>query len=334
MASEGCEADTRPASAPGDPRVGLALGGGGLVGHAYHAGALAGLAHDVGWDPRSAEVVVGTSAGALTGALLRSGVAAFDLAGAFGAGSNSYSNDLAQVYAKSDFPPMDWRALLRPRLPTFGLLRELLHTRWFQRPWTVAHALLRGGSGDPLESLAPLERWTGRSWPDGDLRIASVRADDAQRFCFRSGGGVPLLQAVAASCAVPGYFHPVNIDGRDFIDGGIHSPTNADLLVDDALDLVIIVSPLSTKERPDWTLNGLLRRAASRCLRDEVAALERRGASTVVVEPARDATHAMGPDLMRPDVCPDTMREAFLDVGRQPRAAERLREFFRVDRAA
>ena len=61
-------------------RVGLVLGAGGIVGQAYHAGVLAALEHDYGWDPRSAEVIIGTSAGSITGSLLRSGIHASELA--------------------------------------------------------------------------------------------------------------------------------------------------------------------------------------------------------------------------------------------------------------
>ena len=61
-------------------RVGLVLGAGGVVGQAYHSGVLAALEHDLGWDPRTAEVIVGTSAGSITGALLRNGVPASELA--------------------------------------------------------------------------------------------------------------------------------------------------------------------------------------------------------------------------------------------------------------
>ncbi len=61
-------------------RIGLVLGAGGVVGHAYHAGVLDGLAEATGWDPREAEVIVGTSAGSVVGALLRAGFSAHDLA--------------------------------------------------------------------------------------------------------------------------------------------------------------------------------------------------------------------------------------------------------------
>ena len=62
------------------PRIGLVLGAGGVVGQAYHSGVLAALEHDYGWDPRTADVIVGTSAGSITGMLLRSGVPASELA--------------------------------------------------------------------------------------------------------------------------------------------------------------------------------------------------------------------------------------------------------------
>jgi NTE family protein len=62
------------------PRVGLVLGAGGLVGQAYHAGVLAALENELGWDPRTASLVIGTSAGSLTATLLRMGVSAEDMA--------------------------------------------------------------------------------------------------------------------------------------------------------------------------------------------------------------------------------------------------------------
>jgi NTE family protein len=62
------------------PRIGLVLGAGGVIGHAFHAGVLDGLCDATGWDPRDAEVIVGTSAGSVVGALLRAGFSPRDLA--------------------------------------------------------------------------------------------------------------------------------------------------------------------------------------------------------------------------------------------------------------
>src|SRR5262245_15911565 len=62
------------------PRIGLVLGAGAVGGHAFHGGVLAGLEDAVGWDARGADVVVGTSAGAVVGALLRAGFRGSDIA--------------------------------------------------------------------------------------------------------------------------------------------------------------------------------------------------------------------------------------------------------------
>src|SRR5688572_10729712 len=108
------------------PRVGLVLGAGGVVGQAYHAGVLAALELDLGWDPRTADVIVGSSAGAVTGALLRLGVSSEDLAAwAVDAPLSLESGDLHEALAQGDkeFPPLTWRDLLRRwRLPHPSLL--------------------------------------------------------------------------------------------------------------------------------------------------------------------------------------------------------------------
>src|SRR5271165_5467147 len=101
-------------------RVALVLGAGGVVGQAYHAGVLSALESQIGWDPRSADVVVGSSAGSITGTLLRLGVAASDLSAL--ATRGSLSADGAAVVDRilpdpSDLPtppPRDW---LRPWRP-------------------------------------------------------------------------------------------------------------------------------------------------------------------------------------------------------------------------
>jgi len=85
------------------PRVGLVLGGGGVAGAAYHAGALAAIEYDLGWDPQTADIVVGTSAGSPTGALLRLGVAASDLA-ALTVGAKAHTVNIDQAARLADRP--------------------------------------------------------------------------------------------------------------------------------------------------------------------------------------------------------------------------------------
>ena len=87
----------------------------------------------------------------------------------------------------------------------------------------------------------------GQSWPERDLWICAVRRRDGRRVVFGRPGSpdAPLHLAIAASCAVPGYFAPVKIHDHTYIDGGAHSPTNAAILRERGLDLVVVVSPMS-----------------------------------------------------------------------------------------
>src|SRR3978361_1851615 len=110
------------------PRIGLVLGGGGLVGAAFHAGALAALHSALGLDSRCAETIVGTSAGSLVGALLRRGVPPGDLAAlTVGGRAETTPSSIAEcLCAPPVFPPFELRSLLRrPRLPRPDLMAAL-----------------------------------------------------------------------------------------------------------------------------------------------------------------------------------------------------------------
>src|SRR5205807_3205799 len=108
-------------------------------------------------------------------------------------------------------------------------------------------------------------RVIGDDWPDRSLWLCAARADDGRRVVFGQVGSPPtdVSTAVAASCAVPWLFAPVEIDGVSYVDGGVYSPTNLDLLADRGLDLVIVVSPMSVarhRVRPiDLPLRRLFR---------------------------------------------------------------------------
>jgi NTE family protein len=112
-----------------------------------------------------------------------------------------------------------------------------------------------------------------------------------------------LRDAVRASCAIPGWFPPVTIGGRELIDGGVCSATSADLCAD--LDEVIIVSPLTSRPAA-WPRSRAelaeraLRRAWTRRLDAEVATLTRAGVVVRRFEPDDRALAALGPNLMDP----------------------------------
>lgn len=298
-------------------RVALVLGAGGVIGSAYHAGALTALEHDLGWDPRHAEVIVGTSAGSLVGALLRSGVPASDLAAwTVGAPLSPGGLPIADVLTP-EFDPVSWRMFLR--LPRPPHPRAVLSTA--RRPWRfdpvrafVTH--LADGSRSMHDDVAFL----GDGWPRDDLYIAAVRRRDGTREIF-GREGIPeggLAAAVEASCAVPGYFAPVEIAGVQYIDGGVASPTNADAVRHDHLDLAIVVSPMSTVAHlPRYSVDRVVRDRAGAQLRREIDGLRRAGIPAVVLEPGGEVLAHMTNDFMSDEHTQAIVAAAFLETGDQ-----------------
>ncbi|HSD09991.1 MAG TPA: patatin-like phospholipase family protein [Candidatus Binatia bacterium] len=288
-------------------RVGLVLGAGGVVGHAFHAGVLSALAEATKWDPRSAEIIVGTSAGSRVGAMLRAGVSACDLA-AFATGdppSEDGARFLARLGPPAKLPPFtlaglfaDFPAASSPRF----LLRAALRP-WEARFGTVLAASLPAGRVSTEEMVAGLRRALGDAWPEWPLWICAVRLDDGSRVVFGKGGApvAAVATAVAASSAIPGFFTPVEHDGVRYVDGGVHSPTNLDLVEGLGLDLVLVSSPMST-------IGGTLRLSAdfpgrllSRLrLAQEARQVRARGPAVVAFQPDAADQLVMGSNAMDP----------------------------------
>lgn len=283
-------------------RVGLVLGSGGVVGQAYHAGALRALEESTGWDPRTAEIIVGTSAGSHIAALLRAGLSAADLA-ARAAGEPLTPE--GRKIVRHIGPP---EPVPRPRLRTIGVSSPALLVRSIARPWTArpgtfAAALIPTGRVS-LEPFAARTNWLfGHSWTDEPLWIPAVRLHDGQRVVFGKDDAVrtEVGTAVAASCAVPGWFTPVMIDGRRYVDGGTHSPTNLDLLTGLGLDLAVVISPMTIARgvlpvRLDYPARAGLRFR----LRAETRAVRRAGTPVAIIQPAAADLAVMGVNAMNP----------------------------------
>jgi NTE family protein len=316
-------------------RVGLVLGGGGVVGQAYHAGVLAVLQHDFGFDARAVDVIVGTSAGSITGTLLRLGVPAEDLAAwtvkAPLSGESSVLRQIAATPLPELAPLRPLELLRRPlRLPGRHLVQRAL-TRPLQfRPLAAGMTLMAPGRHDILEQLAALRELEQPGWPERDLWICAVRRRDGRRVVFGRPGTpeVPIHLAVGASCAVPGYFAPVQIGGRSYLDGGVHSSTNAAVLRGQGLDLVIVVAPMSGPAglRPGFF--PAARRYSDRLLRREVRALRAEGIETVVFTPGPAEQEAMGTDMMSREGLDAVIQQSFLTAGASaatPEVAELIR---------
>ncbi len=238
-------------------RVGLVLGAGGVAGHAFHAGVLHAIHEVTGWDARNAAVIVGTSAGSIVGTGLRAGLSPADAyARVVGDPMTPPAEAiLASVPTRSDD---DWRRRVdgarRPFPASPRLLARLATQPWKARPSLVLAGLLPPGRLDPTpigEDIDAVISVTG--FDHASLRVVTVRLADGRRTVFGGDAGLPdgatWGDAVAASCSIPGVFAPVEVGDEPYVDGGAHSPTNADLLADDDLDLVIVSSPMSSARR-------------------------------------------------------------------------------------
>jgi NTE family protein len=211
----------------------LVLGGGGITGIAWETGLLAGLLEQ-GVDLTSADVVLGTSAGSVVGAQLTSGTTLADL----------FAEQAPDVLDAPTPPSFGLPVVAGAGLAVLRARGDLEKLGRHLGAWSVRRA--RRGSTPPLEERLQVigERLPSTTWPTGtDLRIAVVDATTGERRVLGRDSGVPLLDAVAASCAVPGVYPPVPIDGRPHVDGGAHSAVNADVARD--CDLVVAVAPIA-----------------------------------------------------------------------------------------
>jgi NTE family protein len=302
-------------------RIGLVLGGGGLVGAAYHAGTLTALETDLGWDPRTADVIVGTSAGSMIGSLLRLGVGAGDLAAhtvdAIGAATHPLVTE--RRIPVTELPPPTLASLAHWPRPV-GLA---IWSQWLTRPWRInplraLTALLPDGRLAILSQLDFLDEASGGVWPRDPLWLPALNRRNLRRVVFgRDNVDASLADAVAASCAIPGYIAPVRI-GKDFyVDGGVHSATNADVLRDEELDIVVVLSPMSAERVTGRGVGAAMRHSASEKLEREARKLRAAGTRVVTFAPGPEVIAHAGTDFMNGDHAVDIVRESFFSTGRQ-----------------
>lgn len=297
--------------------VGLVLGAGGIAGQAYHAGVLAALEADADWDARAADLIVGTSAGAITATLLRGGVPSSDLAAWTTRAPLSLEGNLLEDLFGKEFPELEpltaSHLLRRPSRPSPALVQRLLLRPWQPPGVGLLLTLASPGQIDISRFLEPLQMVEPPGWHDGDLWICAVRRRDGRRVVFGRAGSpqAPLHLAVAASCAVPGYFAPVTINGITYVDGGVHSPTNAAVALGQDLQTVIVVSPMSGAHGIPSDVIGVVRRHATFRLGFEVRALVAAGVNVVVFEPDASVQEAMKGEWMSRQRVDEITRAAF-----------------------
>lgn len=260
------------------PRIGLVLGAGGAVGASYLAGALEGIRRATGWEPRQADVVVGTSAGAFIGAITAAGIPpALMYARCTGEapGDGLFDAELVELSARMDrhnegawyrrFRPV--ARLPRPLLSSPRLVQSACSGADRPRLVTLAAGLLPEGLLSTHSSIGAIVRTAlPRGWPAQRLWVVACDLDAGQRVVFgRDAAQTDLHLAVSAATAIPGVFAPVVIGGRRHCDAGIFTPSNLDLLAGEALDAVLCINPLSGGEAAEAVHpEGLARRSLRR----------------------------------------------------------------------
>jgi NTE family protein len=286
----------------------LVLAGGGLIGEAWMTGVLAGIESASGIDFRTCDYFVGTSAGSIVSAHLVAG----------------------QPPRRPEFPPADLPEE-PPRLDEdqnralsgmlIGGARQTLDgvgraAAGALQP-LAATALMAAAPGGALTRAALLSRLPRETQHlnqlhanisrlgarfDGRLRVTAVDRTRGTRVVFGEPGAPPadVADAVTASCTVPWLFAPVRIAGREYVDGGVWSPTNLDVAPVGRGTEVLCLHPTARFRTAPGSALAAVRALTRPQVATEVLAVRRRGARLRVVGPNDAARDAMGTDFMAP----------------------------------
>jgi NTE family protein len=269
-------------------------------------GALHAIATETGWDPGEADILLGTSAGSMIGALVGSALPPWLLM-AYGAGEDLGEHERSAGSAAGHFGTglrLHW-SFPRPVLGSPGLALRSMREPWKYGPAGIIAWLPQG-----VVSTEPLKSAVRRVVPSGwsshpNLWITAIDYETGARVVFGRQGAprADLADAVAASCAVPGFYHPVTIRGRKYVDGGMYSPANLDLIAGTEAQLVVCLNPVSSRFRggllePTGRIAAFLRGDNRRLIDREALLLERAGKQVIVLEPNADDLHVMGFNYM------------------------------------
>ncbi|MDP9407422.1 MAG: patatin-like phospholipase family protein [Actinomycetota bacterium] len=290
---------------PAGPRRGFVLGAGGVLGFAWAVGALTALEQARGFDARAADVLVGTSAGSVTAAMLGAGIAV-----------ETMLRHQQGIVVEGD-PRIDYDyetdsggALPPPPKPFPGapglLARTMLHPRRVP-PMALLSGALPAGRG----TLAPVGRMIDAIVPAGEWAphpatwVVAMDYQTGRRVPFGRPGSprAGIADAVMASCSIPGWYAPVRIGDRRYVDGGACSATSLDLLAPMGLDEVVVVAPMASfaTDRPTSVAGRLERRfrgLVTKRLEREAEKVRRAGTAVTLLSPGPEDLEAIGANLM------------------------------------
>ncbi len=290
-------------------RRAFVFGGGGVLGFAWIVGALTALQHELGVEPGPADLLVGTSAGAVVSGLLGCGV-----------GVDGIRRHQMGMPMPED-PPIAWdyesdSGGSRPPRPAWRPGSPRLAWDGIRRPHSVSPVLaLSGLLPRGRGSLQPIHRMLDTvvggtvgpgSWPQQTWIVATDYTTGRRTVFGREGEpAAELADAVSASCAIPAWYAPVRIGSRAYIDGGAVSNASVDLLAGQQLDEVFVLAPMAAVETdsprsPVARLERRVRRLITRGICDDIAGLREDGTRVTFLTPGPEDLTMMGANLMNP----------------------------------
>jgi NTE family protein len=304
-------------------RVGLVLGAGGMVGLAYHAGVLRALERHSGLSPARADVIVGTSAGSVATAYIRSGYSVdelWDLAlgthpALEGLGATPEERRAATAFTPSFASPGQFAG----RVVGAGVAVARSVTRLpIPRVPDRLHPLVSGGLFTMERAAERFEADLSSVWPQSETAICAVDLGSGRRTVFGPASSpVSLSDAVQASCSIPGFYVPKRSGGRTFVDGGVHSPTNLDVASRLGCDLIVGIAPMAydpDDEVAPWV--RLARRIGHGSLRSEARIARARGAEVLLIRPTMEDITVQGLNFMRASGAEPVAKVAYEVVSR------------------
>lgn len=246
----------------------LVLGGGGVAGIAWMTGLFLGLS-ERNVDLRDADLTIGTSAGATLAAQLGSTASLDELFQRFVTPSSQSGEIEPDARLLESF--RQFRSTLLSTLDPAERIRRI--GKWALETPTVPESERRA---------VVARRLPNHYWPEAETQIVVVDAHSGEMIVFDRNSQVDLVDAVTASCAVPGIWPPVTIHGRRYIDGGVRSAENADLAK--GYERILILSPMGTT----------LPRIGGNSLNEQIELLHNAGGKTCLVSLDAKSRGAIG----------------------------------------
>ena len=294
-------------------RLGLVLGGGGLIGLGFHAGALKAL-EERGVDVRRADVIVGTSAGAIIAAYLATGWRPsdfFDHANgthpAAEADPHEHMRELRGLFTPT------WSSRSERIRRSAGSLFVMASSRGLwrvggRRPAAFLRRAFPAGMYSTAATRARLSEDLPDAWPRAGVYLCAADMYTGDRIVFGAPDApeASFPDAVLASTAIPGVFESVGIAGRHYVDGGVVSATSLDVAADVGCEAILSIAPLGYRKDAALPFHNPLKLAPvavrvpfARSLRREVRHARKAGVDVAVIRPWVSDLEALGSNSMR-----------------------------------